>query len=244
MIFAAGLGTRLKPFTLSNPKALVPVGGRPMLQRVIERMKEAGISYIVINVHHFAEKVIDFLKENDNFGIEIRVSDESDLLLDTGGGIAHAVPLLEAGEPILVHNADILTDFSIKEMAEAHELSGADATLLCAERQSSRMLYFDENDNLVGWQNLNTGETRPAGFTPDRSMRPLAFGGVHIISPNLLQDFAAESERNGRVFSIIPFYLNIINRHEIKAWTPSKGFNWYDVGKPETLAAAEKYLSD
>lgn len=242
MIFAAGLGTRLKPFTLSNPKALVPVGGKPMLQRVIERMKEAGITYIVINTHHFANKIVDFIKGNDNFGIDIRISDERDLLLDTGGGIAHAASLLDLGDSILVHNADIYTDFSIKDMEQAHNLNRADATLLCSERQSSRMLYFDEKNNLAGWQNLKTGETRPTGFTLEPNMKPLAFGGVHIISPNLLPAFTKEGDSIGRVFSIIPFYLNNINRYKIKSWTPSGIFNWFDVGKPETLEAAENHI--
>lgn len=242
MIFAAGLGTRLKPFTLNNPKALVPVGGKPMLQRVLERMKGAGISYVVVNVHHFAHKITDFLTANNNFGMEIRISDESTQLLDTGGGIAKAAPLLDRGEPILVHNADILSDFPINDMIAAHSTAGADATLLCSHRQSSRMLYFDEEENLAGWQNLNTGETRPAGFTPDQLMTPLAFGGVHIISPDFLPAFVEQSNGHERVFSIIPFYLSNIHQHKIKAWTPSGSFSWFDVGKPEALAKANAFI--
>ncbi|MDE6126575.1 MAG: NTP transferase domain-containing protein, partial [Muribaculaceae bacterium] len=130
MIFAAGVGSRLRPFTDEHPKALAPVGGIPMLRRVIEKMTEAGISRIVVNVHHFPQQIVSYLEENDNFGADISVSDESAELLDTGGGLLHARRFLDGDEPVLVHNADILTDFDISRMARAHSDSGALATLL------------------------------------------------------------------------------------------------------------------
>lgn len=125
IIFAAGLGTRLKPFTLEHPKALVEVQGKPMLQRVIERLRVAGISEIVVNVHHFARQIIDFITVNDGFGCDISISNETDMLLDTGGGIAKAAPLLDGDEPFIAYNADILSDFNIRDMIDAHRLSGA-----------------------------------------------------------------------------------------------------------------------
>lgn len=196
MIFAAGLGTRLKPFTLTAPKALVPLSGVPMLERVIRSMAPAGIRDIVVNVHHFAPKIVEFLRRNDNFGLNIAVSDESDLLLDTGGGLLKARPLLDdgSGEPILLHNADIFTDLPLGAMIEAHETSGADVTLLCAHRDSSRTLYFRDN-HLCGWQNLKTGELKPAGFRPDETADSSPFGGVHIVSPKIFPLLEKFNER-------------------------------------------------
>lgn len=260
MIFAAGLGTRLKPFTLTAPKALVPLNGVPMLERVIRSMAPAGIRDIVVNVHHFAPKIVEFLRRNDNFGLNIAVSDESDLLLDTGGGLLKARSLLDdvSGEPILLHNADIFTDLPLGAMIEAHETSGADVTLLCAHRDSSRTLYFRDN-HLCGWQNLKTGELKPAGFRPDETADSSPFGGVHIVSPKifpLLEKFnerlkneglnndglkeVPETEAFGIVpFSIVPFYLAEIEQLDIQRFLLPDDARWFDVGSSEKLAAAE-----
>lgn len=245
MIFAAGLGTRLKPFTDIHPKALAPVGGVPMLGRVIGRIKEAGITDITVNVHHFADQITDYLRLNNNFDIDIHISDERALLLDTGGGVAHAAPLLNGDEPILLHNADIFSNFPLREMIDAHTRNGADVTLLVARRNSSRMLYFDVSNLLAGWQNLNDGTTRPDGFNPDQpGLLPLAFGGVHIISPSLLAPLQAAVSEGGPVFSIIPFYLQHISEFNIAGFQPDGEFVWFDIGKPESLAAANRFVNE
>lgn len=237
IVFAAGLGTRLKPFTLSHPKALVEVNGKPMLQRVVERLRDAGVTQIVVNVHHFASQITDFLQANSNFGCDIAVSDESDLLLDTGGGIAKAARMLEGDEPFIAYNADILSDFDINAMIDAHRMTGADVTLLTSHRSSSRQIYFDSDGRLRGWQNLNTGECRPDGFTPGEEPVGASFNGVHIINPSVLPLLTATAEKTP-VFSIMPFYLANIERLDIRAYFPEGDYQWYDIGRNETLAAA------
>lgn len=244
MIFAAGIGSRLRPFTDHHPKALAQVGGEPMLRRVIEKFKAAGVLDIVVNVHHYPDQIKEFLRANDNFGANITISDESDTLLDTGGGLLKARPWLDGDEPILVHNADILTDFSISDMETAHKRSGAAATLLAFRRESSRQLYFDADGSLRGWQNLKTSELKPLGFCPEADFERLAFGGVHIVEPRLfplLEDYSASA---GAVFSIIPFYLATLAKERYKAFAPKAGFAWHDIGTPEKLAAAEAMLKN
>ena len=154
MIFAAGLGTRLRPLTDNMPKALVPVAGKPMLERVILRLKEAGFNEITVNIHHFGEQIIDFLRAHDNFGTEIHISDERGMLLDTGGGIKKARPFLDGQEPFLVHNADILTDIDLAGLYRHHLESDAESTLLVSERKTSRYLLFDDDYHLHGWINI------------------------------------------------------------------------------------------
>lgn len=243
MIFAAGLGTRLKPFTLEHPKALVPVCGKPMLQRVIENIAMTGVCEIIVNVHHFAPQIVDFLRDNHNFGLEIKISDESDCLLDTGGGLLKARDLLldtNPDEPILLHNADILTDAPLDRMFAEHEQSGADVTLLCSRRDSSRTLYFTANDNrLSGWENRSSGEREPAGFIPTESTDSSPFGGVHIVNTSvfqLLYEYAGEAIKP---FSIVPFYLSSIGRLNIRRYMIPDGYSWFDVGSSEKLAVAE-----
>ena len=162
MIFAAGLGTRLKPLTDHMPKALVPVAGKPMLEHVIEKLKATGFDEIVINVHHFAQQIIDFLKANNNFGIKIWISDETEELLDTGGGIKKTAHFFD--EPFLVHNADILSNVDLKALYDYHLTSGNDATLLVSSRKTVRYLLFDDANRLCGWINKETLQTKPEGF--------------------------------------------------------------------------------
>lgn len=238
MIFAAGMGTRLRPLTDVRPKALVEVAGRPLLDHTLRRLVAAGASEAVVNVHHFADQVIDYLAAND-YGIPVRVSDERERLLDTGGGIRHAAPLFSADDsPVLIHNVDILHNadlgaFYARYMAE-------DAALLVSERATSRYLLFDADDRLVGWTNAQTGEVRTPYADLDLSaVKRYAFSGIHLFSPRLfplLQDFP---ER----FPIMDFYLSVCDRVAIKA-APVPGLRLLDVGKQDTLAAAEDFLTN
>mgnify|MGYP003044167127 FL=1 len=239
MIFAAGLGTRLRPLTDHTPKALISVAGKPMLERVILRLKEAGFNDITVNIHHFGEQIIEFLRANNDFGITIHLSDERDMLLDTGGGIKKARPFLDGNEPFLVHNADILSDINLAELYRHHRESNAEATLLVSQRQTSRYLLLDDANRLHGWINKSTGEVKPAGFDyRETKYRELAFGGIHIISPSLFH-LMDDGQWNGK-FSIIPFYLSACTKVHIQGY-PLQGFRWFDIGKPETLAQAEEY---
>lgn len=241
MVFAAGLGTRLKPFTLNHPKALVPVGGVSMLQRVLLKIKGLGISDVVVNVHHFSQQIIDFLAENSNFGLNISISDESAQLLDTGGGILAAEPYLRGDEPILVHNADILTDFDIPEMIEDFEKRRPLASLLVSERSTSRYFLFNQAMQMRGWVNVSTGETRPAGVDTV-GCEKFAFGGVHIVSPQIFPLLRAYAAEHGAVFSITPFYIGACDKNPIIGHVPLSPFAWHDIGKPESLAAANESL--
>ena len=239
MIFAAGLGTRLRPLTDHTPKALVSVAGKPMLERVILRLKEAGFNDITVNIHHFGEQIIEFLRANNYFGITIHLSDERDMLLDTGGGIKKARPFLDGNEPFLVHNADILSDINLAELYRHHWESNAEATLLVSQRQTSRYLLLDDANRLHGWINKSTGETKPEGFSfQERQYKKMAFGGIHVISPSLFRYM--ESRQWEGKFSIIPFYLSVCETACIQGY-PLQDRRWFDIGKPETLAKAEEY---
>ena len=239
MIFAAGLGTRLRPLTDHTPKALVSVAGKPMLERVILRLKEAGFNDITVNIHHFGEQIIEFLRANNDFGITIHLSDERDMLLDTGGGIKKARPFLDGNEPFLVHNADILSDINLAELYRHHWESNAEATLLVSQRQTSRYLLLDDANRLHGWINKSTGETKPEGFSfQERQYKKMAFGGIHVISPSLFRSM--ESRQWEGKFSIIPFYLSVCETACIQGY-PLQDRRWFDIGKPETLAKAEEY---
>lgn len=237
MIFAAGLGTRLKPITDTLPKALVPVGGEPLLAHVIRKLVAAGYDHLVVNVHHFPDLVIGYLKKHD-FGVQVDISDERDFLLETGGGVAHARGLLE-GEPFLVHNVDILSNLDLQWFREQHR-PGALATLLVSERKTQRYLLFREDGRLVGWTNLATGEVRsPFPDLDPSACRMLAFSGIHYMSSGIFQAFEALDmpER----FPIMDFYLKACDRYPIYAAVPS-ALQLLDVGKLDTLAAAEAFL--
>lgn len=246
MIFAAGLGTRLRPLTDSCPKALIEVGGKTMLERVIERLRKAGVDKMVVNVHHHAGMIEDYLRRNKNFGVDIAVSDERDRLLDTGGGIVKAATLLTDGtdEPIMLYNADILTDFSLPAMLAAHERSGAEATLLVsATRKSSRGLIFDPDGRMCGWINHATGEIRSPGAIP-AGARSMAFSGIHIINPSLIAAMASYGETHGDVFSLTPFYTDTCASEEYRAYLQPDTGVWIDIGRPETLAEARRLFAD
>ncbi|MDR0962553.1 MAG: nucleotidyltransferase family protein [Mediterranea sp.] len=239
MIFAAGLGTRLRPLTDHIPKALIPVDGMPMLARVILSLKTAGFTEIVVNIHHFGEQIIDYLESQQNFGVTLRISDERGELLDTGGGIKKARALLEGNEPFLVHNVDILTDADLATLYRQHLESRADATLLTNQRTTHRYLLTDTAHRLCGWTNVTTGEVLPAQLSyPNPSLRAEAFAGVHVLSPTLLRYM--DAPRWQGKFSIIPFYISVCREANIQTF-PAKQTHWFDIGKPETLAEAEAF---
>lgn len=237
MIFAAGLGTRLHPLTLSRPKALVEIAGKTALERAIEAVIAAGACDIVVNVHHFASMVIDFIGSK-NWEVPIRISDESALLLDTGGGLLKARPMLDNsdGEPILIHNADIVTDIPLKQM----KLDGADIRLLTSIRESSRRLTFDGNERLTGWRNLQTGETKGK---PDPDDKVLSFGGIHLVSPAIFEALEKYAPTN-TPFSLTPFYISNVEKLDIRCWQQPDGTRWHDIGRPTTLEWARKDFAD
>lgn len=238
MIFAAGYGKRLAPLTDSTPKPLIDIGGRPMLARVINKIKEAGIDSVVVNVHHLAGKIRHYLDENDNFGLDIKISDESQRLLDTGGGLVNAAPMLD-DDTVLLYNADILSDFPLKEMIAAHNSSCADVTLLAAPRDTSRYLLFDDG-RMKGWKNTATGEVR-SPYSDVAACKPLAFGGVHILSPDAIDTLKDYARQQGEVFSITDFYIQCCDALDIRAYTPDRPFTWFDIGKPTTLEMARRH---
>lgn len=241
MILAAGMGTRLKPLTDTMPKALVPVGGKPLLHILIDRLKAAGIHEVVINVHHFAQQIIDYCDAHDNFGIDIRISDETRCLLETGGAIKHAAPLLsQAGDDslILVHNVDILNNARLQELVAAapHD---AEACLLVSERNTSRYLLFDDDNRLCGWTNVDTGEVKsPYEHLDAANCRKYAFSGIHLFSPRLFPCFESWPDK----FSIIDFYLSMCREHPIYGLFQPQ-LQLLDVGKQNTLHAADEFLA-
>ena len=248
LIVAAGLGTRLRPLTDTRPKALVPVAGRPMLEHQILKLKACGFDHIVVNVHHFGQQIIDFIEENNSFGIRIDISDERGQLLDTGGAVRAAARFFTDGEPVLVLNVDIFSTAPLASLYEAHRASRADASLLVSERTTSRYLAFDtQTSRLVGWKNTGTGAVKSPfpeiretllAEQPESSApyRWLAFAGIHIVSPTLFQVLADY----GEVFSIIDFYLSATATHTVQSLLPPADFRLVDAGKPDTLPLAEE----
>ncbi|MDO5509888.1 MAG: sugar phosphate nucleotidyltransferase [Weeksellaceae bacterium] len=228
MIFAAGLGTRLQPFTHTAPKALYPINGKPVLQRNIEYLKHYGITSIVINTHHFAEQINQFLEQNHNFGINIQLSYESELL-ETGGGLIQASKYLK-DSTFVVLNADVLTNADLGAMIVAHHTSPRLATLAVDQRHSSRQLVFNAQHQLQGWVNHNTGES--VGSVNNSTLR--SFNGMHIIDPQ----FFSANQRIGK-FSIIHSYLDLMQNHAIVAHDVSHS-KFIDIGKPENTALASQ----
>lgn len=237
MVLAAGLGTRLRPLTNDRPKALVEVGGRTLLEITLARLRAVGVREVIVNVHHFADKVISFLKAHDNFGMRIEVSRE-DVLLDTGGGLKKAGWFFleksdSADEPFILHNVDVISTIDLERMVQLHKESGSLATLAVQQRDSSRQLIFDEQMQLCG---------RRAGRDKQSEMvraaqqpQSLAFSGIHVISPRLLPLMKEEG-----VFSIIDSYLRLAGGGEKIAAFRADEYYWRDLGKPKDLEQASR----
>ena len=237
MIFAAGLGTRLKPLTDTMPKALVSVGGEPLLRRTLMRLKEAGATRIVVNVHHFASQITDYLAANHNFGLDIRISDETAQLLDTGGGIRKARPLFDTHEPVLIHNVDILSNVDLRQF---YTHATDDATLLVSQRKTKRYLLFSDDMRLVGWTNTETGEVRsPYPALDVKACRMYAFAGIHVLSPRMI----AMTEQFPDRFGIIDFYLQTCDKACIRGCVKDD-LRLMDVGKIDTIGEAETFLKE
>lgn len=232
MIFAAGLGTRLKPFTENHPKALAPVNGKPLLQRNIEYLKSFGITEFVINIHHFPDQIISFLKEHDDFDSKITISDETDQLLETGGGLKKASPFLKGSEPFLVMNVDILTNLNITDLLDFHYKNKSLATLAVSKRSTSRFFLFNSSKQLCGWRNTKTNEDKIIKDQSDLS--EMAFSGIHVIEPSIFQYITQEGK-----FSIVDVYLQLCEKHPIYGFDHS-GEILIDVGKPESITKAEE----
>lgn len=228
MIFAAGLGTRLKPLTDTLPKALVPVGGKPLLQHVIEKLKHAGFNEIIINLHHFPDQIIDFVEANHHFDIRIEFSDEREQLLDTGGGIKKASWFFDDHQPFLIHNVDILSNIDLREVVRHHANNDSTATLVCSERETSRYLLFDSDNRLRGWTNEKTGEVKSPfpDFSPHHGQK-FAFSGIHMLQPSILRYMQHFPDK----FSIIDFYLSVCEKEKVTGYIPVN-LKMIDVGKP------------
>lgn len=231
MIFAAGMGTRLKPFTDNHPKALAQVNGVPLLERNIKYLQSYGINDFVINIHHFGGQILAFLGENDNFGANIEISNESDELLETGGGLLFAKRFLENEKTFLIMNVDILTDLNITNFINIHELKGGMVTLAVSDRDSTRKLMFNDKMYLKGWRNLTTNKKTVVGGI--FKLRELAFSGVHCVNSEIFTKIT----RTGK-FSIMDEYLDLMKEDIIIGYQHTA--NLIDVGKPESVAEAEK----
>ena len=237
-LLAAGLGTRLRPLTNDRPKALVEVDGRTLLEINIAKLTALGATRIVVNIHHFADKMVHFIANHD-WDTEICISDERGLLLDTGGALKKASNMFSHTQPILIHNVDILAQFDWSSFYAKHMESGTLATLAVSERSTSRLLMTDEKGLLRGWHNNSTGEyivvNSDAGTKT--AYRQLAFSGITLIEPKLL-DLLPEASRP---YPIIPEYLRLAKSHRINTFEHNPS-DWLDVGKPETLAQATQFL--
>jgi len=238
MILAAGFGSRLKPITDNIPKALVTVDGKTLLEHTISRLKKARFDHIIINIHHLGQQIIDFLASNNNFGMKIDISDESDYLVDTGGAIKHAISFLKGNEPFLVHNVDIFSNTDLKTLYKYHLNSNALATLLVSQRQSSRQLLFNNNGHLCGWKNrdIDVVKSLYPNFDPSKHFE-YAFSGIHVISTEIFQWMGNWTNK----FSIIDLYLSIAPKRLIQAYTEDH-LEIVDAGNLDSLKEVHLWL--
>jgi len=237
MILAAGLGTRLKPLTDSIPKALIKIKGFTLLELQIRKLQSEGFNDIIINVHHFAEKIKQYLEQNNFFNCSITISDESEKLLETGGGLKKAAHFFSDGMPFLVYNVDILSDINLRELLNHHLASGSTATLAVKDRISARKFLFNKENILCGWMNENTKE-RYIVRDENNNPLPYAFSGVQIIDPAIFRYFPKED-----VFSLVDLYLSAAKKEKIKGYIHNKD-SWLDLGKKESLKEAENLFEN
>lgn len=236
MIFAAGKGTRLKPLTDNTPKALIQVNDLPILERVIRKLIDCGVNEIIINVHYLADQIIEFLRVKNNFGIRIEVSDETDVLLDTGGGLKKASWFFNDNKPFILHNTDIISDIDLNKMLETHQKNNALATLAVRNRKSSRYFLFNSENMLCGWKNIKTSESIISN--PGHELKQFAFSGIHIINPEIFSYLNKDGS-----FSIIPFYIELSKNMRVLAYQHNKDY-WFDIGDKKKLEVAEKFIKE
>ena len=228
MILAAGLGTRLQPITNKKPKALVEVGGIPLLEIMIKKLISFGFNEIIINIHHFADQIIEFLERKNNFYINIAISDERNELLNTGGGIKKAGWFFNDDKDFLVINVDVLTDLDLRILMDHHIATGALVTIAVRNRPTSRYFLFDDNMKLYGWKNIKSGERRVVR-DEEENLTSFAFSGIHIINPKIYEMINYKGS-----FSVVDLYLDLARNHKIFGYRHDDGF-WMDVGKRENL---------
>lgn len=233
MILAAGVGSRLKPWTDFHPKALAIVNGKSLLQRNIEYLQQYGIMNVVVNVHHFAEQIIEAIDTCNGWGSKITISDETEEVLETGGGLLKAAHYLQNSSPIVVMNVDILTELNLQAMIGYHQEKKPLATLATTNRETSRYFLFDEGNNLCGWRNVKTGEEKPSPPPKQGSKTQRAFSGIHIIEPGIFSLIKQQGK-----FSLVDVYLDLMKEHTIKSFDHSDS-RMIDVGKPDSIAKAE-----
>lgn len=233
MIFAAGLGTRLQPLTNDRPKALVECNGITLLEHAIAKLKFYGFTKIVVNVHHFSQLLIDFITTHD-FGVPVVISDESDLLLDTGGGMVFAKNELQGDEPFLICNVDIVSSIDFSKMIAYHKAHNALATLAVSDRKTARYFLFDENNTLCGWENKKTGEQKIVH--PHDTYISLAFSGIQVVSPKIFDQITETGK-----FSITNLYLRLAQHNTILAYNHTGDF-WLDIGKYDEFAESERKI--
>lgn len=234
MIFAAGRGERLKPLTDIKPKALVEVNGVPMLELIIKKLISNGISEIIINVHYLAHQLINFLEEKKHFGIRIEISDETDELLDTGGGLKKASWFFNDGQAFIIYNTDIISDIDLSDMYQYHKTHNPLATLAIRNRDSSRYFLFDQHEELCGWKNMKSEEEIIRKTS--EQLFPYAFSGIHIVNP-MIFNYMPEDQK----FSIVNTYLDASETNIIKGYLHNQSY-WFDIGTPEKLIKAEKFM--
>ncbi len=237
MILAAGLGTRLLPLTEGRPKALIEINGLPLIEILLRKLEKSGFSQVIINMHHHADQIRKYILDHPHPGMEIKFSDETDELLETGGGILKAAWFLEGNEPFLVHNVDIISRIDFSEIMHYHNRQKSLVTIAVSKRDTFRYLLFDKDNRLQGWKNMNTGEVKPAGLDSS-NLIPLAFSGIHVIEPAI---FPLLTEK-GR-FSIIDAYIRLAGSWPISGFI-HEGTGWFDLGKKEQLAVANKFLAE
>jgi NDP-sugar pyrophosphorylase family protein len=233
MILAAGLGTRLKPLTDKIPKALIKIKDKTLLEYVINALKNQGVDEIIINVHHYAQQVIDFVEINRKFDIQIEFSHETELM-DTGGGLKKAAWFFNDNSPFILYNVDVLSNLDLDEMMIIHNKTNALVTLAVRSRKTSRYFLFDENNRLAGWENIESGEQRIVSKST-KDLQQLSFMGIHIISPKIFTKFPKEER-----FSIVKYYLEIAGDNLIKGFR-GDAYSWVDCGKPENLSKANNF---
>lgn len=235
MILAAGLGTRLKPWTDYHPKALALVNGKSLLERNIRYLQQAGIDDVLVNVHHFAEQIIEAIELNQGWGSRVSISDETNEVLETGGGLKKAAWYFAGEKDLVLMNADILTQLDLSAMIKAHQQQQALATLAISKRESSRYFLFNEEGYLKGWRNVKLGEERPAHISTEYpNLTPMAFSGIHVISTRIFNLMKQEGK-----FSMVDVYLSLCQQHNIQGFDHT-GIPLIDVGKPESIAIAEQ----